>query len=314
MEKRESPSERRDPGRGRKESPREKREPGRERKASPRERKESPRERKELTRDDSLNSITPTSGLDHLVRHAIYRTWTPELDEDGNPVSRPSSPLRWSMQPLENLAERVKRKSFYEDSSASSSLDADDADLPSRLLALPNELQFLVISSLGLSDIERLRRTCQYYRQLLSPDYVRALVGGHLGLASQLTGHCQTCLESPERHGLILQTENQPLSSKCFSCSLQARELSVGTAVPLADASKAWVCRWCGWPVVGPHSWASEQFHISCYDGYYRVLWMFLLLGFAQFAVGVVAAALSLVYFRKELVVFAPTVVSPSLS
>lgn len=214
------------------------------------------------------------------------------------------------MQPLENIADRMrqKRKSWYDGDGS----PAED-DAPSRLLALPTELQFYVISYLGLSDLERLRRTCQYYRFLLSPEYVRALFGGQQGLASQLTGHCQDCLDTPGRNALILQSKNPPLSSKCFRCSVVDGELSVGAKVPLANAGKAWVCRWCGWPVTEAHSWASEQFHVGCHDRYYRVLWVFLFLGFAQFSAGIVAAALSLMYFRDELVVFAPTLVSCSL-
>jgi hypothetical protein len=276
------------------------------------------KEKREPWRDDKLNTITPTSGLDLLIRQALTRTTSQNyfFDEDGNPLSPPASPLRRSMQPLENIADRMrqKRKSWHDGGGSDESLGSGaglsaDADAPSRLLALPTELQFFVFAYLGLSDLERLRRTCQYYRHILSPEYVRALFGGYQGLASQLTGHCQNCLETPGRSSLILQPNTRPLSSKCFRCSVQARELSVGTNISLANTGKAWVCRWCGWPVAGSHSWANEQFHINCYDRYYRVLWAFLFLGFAQFSVGVVAAALSLVYFRHELVVFAPTVV-----
>lgn len=265
---------------------------------------------KKLLKDDRLNTITPTSGLDLLIRQTLARNSTIlyHFDEDGNPLIPPASPLRRSMQPLDSIADRLrqKRKSWYD----GNELDDEDASAPSQLLALPTELQFYVISYLGLSDLERLRRACQYYRFLLSPEYVRALFGGQAGLASQLTGHCQECLETPGRSSLILQPKNQPLSSKCFRCCVNEGELKTGEKLPLANAGKAWVCRWCGWPVVGPHSWANEQFHIACYDRYYRILWVFLFLGFAQFAVGVVAAALSLVYFRDKLVIFAPTVVS----
>ncbi|KAI0155672.1 hypothetical protein BJ166DRAFT_339226 [Pestalotiopsis sp. NC0098] len=273
--------------------------------------------------DGGLNTITPTSGLDLLIRQALARS-NPALqpawhfDEHGNPVLPPPSPLRRSVQPLEGIADRMrqKRKSWYDGQNE----DGDEDDnIPSRLLALPTELQFFVISYLALSDLERLRRTCQYYRFLLSPEYVRALFGGEQGLASQLTGHCQECLETPGRGALILQpprpgsNRGLPLSSsKCFRCSVADRDLKVGAYYPLAsnNSSRAWTCRWCGWPVAGAHSWASEQFHVACYDRYYRVLWVFMFLGFAQLAVGIVAASLCLVYFRHDLVVFAPTVVN----
>ncbi|ETS85662.1 hypothetical protein PFICI_03687 [Pestalotiopsis fici W106-1] len=323
--------------------------------------------RKSWDNDTGLNTITPTSGLDLLIRHALARSNTPAyFDEHGNPVLPPASPLRRSMQPLENIADRMrqKRKSWYDGQ------DEDDEDggeqgkgvVPSRLLALPTELQFLVISHLELSDLERLRRTCQYYRFLLSPEYVRALFGGRRKLAWHMTGHCQECLESPGRDKLILQIAPPPRasnnnrdttntiindnnitindnnsimddnniiddndgnlrppisrreiylpSSKCFTCSVRDRDLKIGVQYQLADGEGlgAWACRWCGWPVAFPSS--RYQFHIACYDRYYKVLWRFMYLGFAQLTVGIVAAALSLVYFRRELVVFVPTVIN----
>ncbi|KAH8203752.1 hypothetical protein TruAng_002045 [Truncatella angustata] len=193
---------------------------------------------RDLWKDDRLNTITPTSGLDLLIRQAVARNSSSAaafyfFDEDGKPISPPASPLRRSIQPLENMADRMrqKRRSWYDP-------DDDDHDRPaaeSRLLALPTELQFCVITYLGLSDIERLRRTSRYYRFLLSPEYVRALFGGQQGLASQLTGHCQRCLETPGRSSLILQLQQQqqqpngaPLSSKCFQCSVHERELKIG--------------------------------------------------------------------------------------
>lgn len=278
---------------------------------------------KKLLKDDRLNTITPSSGLDLLIRQVLAPrnsgTILYHFDEEGNPIRPPASPLRRSMQPLDNIVDRMrlKQKSWYD----GNEMEAE-TDEPSRLLNLPTELQFYIISYLGLSDLERLRRTCQYYRFLLSANYVRALFGGHAGLVSQLTGHCLSCISTPGRNSLILQhttpqdrnSENRArkpaISSKCFSCAVHDRELEVGKTVPLANMGKAWVCRWCGWPVAGPHSWANEQFHVGCYDRYYRVLWVFLSLGFAQFGAGIGAAVLSVVYFRDELVVFAPTVVS----
>ncbi|ORY59968.1 uncharacterized protein BCR38DRAFT_350055 [Pseudomassariella vexata] len=229
------------------------------------------------------------------------------------------------MQPLESFADRIKRKSSGASSTGSLSINPD---APSRLLALPLELQFLIFSSLAFGDLERLRRTCHYYRMLLSHEYIRELFekseqGGFLG---QLTSTCQTCLDAPGRSALVLQPrppvsrasqshphplhpKNHP-TAKCFRCAVQSRDLRVGTTVTLANSGIAWVCRWCGWPVVGPHSWAHEQFHVGCYDRYCRVLWIFMCLGFAQFAVGVVAATLALRYFKGEKVVLGPAVAS----
>ncbi|KAK8038516.1 hypothetical protein PG993_006927 [Apiospora rasikravindrae] len=266
-----------------------------------------------IEKRNSLNSITPTSGLEFLVRRGVeglHRVPSPVYDEDGNLV--PHSPLlRGAIMPLESIADRMREK--WEAANGA----AADPNAPSRLMALPLELHYMIIDQLRFGDVERLRRTCRFYHDLLTPDFVRDLFGGPQALASQFAGVCQVCHYMPDDEAnettpaLILQPGSHPLASKCFRCSVQNRELHVGDAVVLANAGRAWVCRWCGWPVVGgTHSWASEQFHGECYERYYRVLWCFLLLGFAQFSVGVVAGALSLAYFRQDLVVFVPAVIN----
>ncbi|KAF7521632.1 hypothetical protein G7054_g12393 [Neopestalotiopsis clavispora] len=312
--------------------------------------------------DTGLNSITPTSGIDLLIRQALARSTTPSYyDEHGNPVMPPASPLRRSMQPLENIADRMrqKRKSWYDGQIDDDEGNDNDvgggkgegkvAAVPTtRLLDLPTELQILVISHLALSDLERLRRTCQYYRFLLSPEYIRTLFGGRRRLAWHLTGHCHECLEEPGREKLILkqlpiprdnngignnnnlqhvhaashagprrQNIQRPIylpGSKCFNCSVRDGDLRVGTYFNLADGENkpTWPCRWCGWPVTDGGSWVHEQFHIPCYARYRRVLFVFMYLGIAQMLLGVVAATLNLVYLRHEAFVLAPTVVSSS--
>ncbi|KAK8133376.1 hypothetical protein PG984_005388 [Apiospora sp. TS-2023a] len=271
--------------------------------------------RAERRRRNSLNSITPTSGLEFLVRRGVegfHRPPSPIYDDEGN-LLPPRSPLIHSaIMPLEGLADRMREKWVAANGSA-----AADPNAPSRLMALPLELHYLIIDQMRFGDVERLRRTCRFYHDLLTPDFVRELFGGPQALASQFAGVCQVCHYMPDEEAnettpaLILQPGSQPLTSKCFRCSVQNHDLHVGDAVVLANAGRAWICRWCGWPVVGgTHSWASEQFHGDCYDRYYRVLWCFLMFGFAQFSVGVVAGALSLAYFRQDLVVFVPSVIN----
>ncbi|KAK8095025.1 hypothetical protein PG997_001710 [Apiospora hydei] len=255
-----------------------------------------------IEKRNSLNSITPTSGLEFLVRRGVeglHRVPSPIYDEDGNLVPPPpGSPL---------LRSAIHRRPHAREVEAANGAAADP-NAPSRLMALPLELHYMIIDQLRFGDVERLRRTCRFYHDLLTPDFVRELFGGPQALASQFAGVCQANETTP---ALILQPGSHPLASKCFRCSVQNHDLHVGDAVVLANAGRAWICRWCGWPVVGgTHSWASEQFHGACYERYYRVLWCFLLLGFAQFSVGVVAGALSLAYFRQDLVVFVPAVIN----
>ncbi|OTA96303.1 hypothetical protein M434DRAFT_375123 [Hypoxylon sp. CO27-5] len=264
----------------------------------------------QILRDSPLmdmNTITPTSGIDLLVRQGIEhlreKTANPTPDNDLGPTSPRSYRSRaWS----------GNYSCFQVDLSNS---EASSMIKPrSRILELPNELQYMIATYLGFGDMERLRRTCRHFRVLLNPDFVRAHFGGDELFIRQLTSHCQSCLSRPGRHSLIFYpaTDGRPPSSKCFQCSVQERHLHVGTRLQLANTRSAWVCRWCGWPISGSaaSSFAHQQFHAGCYDRYYHVLWGFLWLGFAQFAVGVVAAVLSLIYFRGDLLVFPPAIVS----
>ena len=202
---------------------------------------------------------------------------------------------------------------------------------PLNIRQLPAEIQLMVMSYLGFGDMERLRRTCQFYHLFLTPDYLRSHFGGDKALASQLVQHCQGCLEAPGRNGLILVDSSQALGSKCFRCAIMAdrqissssetdpkasRMLRVGTQLTFASRRRGWVCRWCGWPVIvgRDSSIAHEQFHYQCYARYYKVLWLFMAFGFAQFAIGVTAGTLALRYYRDVVVVFAPSVVSSKWS
>ena len=277
----------------------------------------------------SLNSITPTSGIEFLLRRGVegylYKPVEITYDANGNPVETPlHSPLRQSLRvpQLESIADRMR-----EAWTTANGEHTDVYDGPCRLLALPTELHLQIISLLGLGDLERLRRTCGFYRSLLTPEFVRDLFERRPGgLEGQFARVCQDCFANPDRADeLILQPRTRPrsvrsshggkpppLTAKCLRCSVRDRDCKVGEGVVLANGRRAWTCRWCGWPVVGTHSWASEQFHPRCYDGYYRILWTFMILGFVQFAIGIVAAVLSLRFFRDELSVLIPAVVRSS--
>ncbi|KAI2465607.1 hypothetical protein F4781DRAFT_18620 [Annulohypoxylon bovei var. microspora] len=261
-----------------------------------------------------MNTITPTSGIDFLVRHGIEhlreKTASPDREGDGRGPTSPRSYL--------STRSRV-RSGDYSCFQVGLSEQSSIAETRSRFIELPNELQYMIAAYLNFNEMERLRRTCRHFRFLLNPDFIRSHFGDDELFSRQLTSHCQSCLERPGRHSLILQqpppSADRPLSSKCFRCAVSSRDLHVGTSVKLASDRPAWVCRWCGWPIRGTAapSWAHEQFHAGCYDRYYRVLWGFLWLGFAQLAAGVVAAALSLIYFRGDMLVFPPAVASFAL-
>lgn len=275
----------------------------------------------------TLNSITPTSGLEFLLRRGVEgilsRPVEIRYDANGNVVETPLySPLRQSLRvpQLETIADRM-REAWV----AANGEHSDVYNGPCRLLALPDELHLQIISLLGLGDLERLRRTCTSYHRLLSPEFVRDLFARRPGgLEGQFARVCQDCFANPDRADeLILQPQTRPrsvrsshggrpppLTAKCLKCSVRDRDCKIGQGVVLANGRRAWTCRWCGWPVTGKSSWASEQFHRHCYDGYIRIFWKFMILGFVQLAIGVVATALSLHFFRDDPYVFIPAVIN----
>lgn len=274
----------------------------------------------------SLNSITPTSGIEFLLRRGVegflYRPTEVTYDANGNRVETLlHSPLRQSLRvpQLENIADRM-REAWV----AANGEHTDVYDGPCRLLTLPNELHLQVIGLLGLGDLERLRRTCGFYRNVLTPDFVRNLFARRPGgLEGQFSRVCQECFANPDHPDeLVLQQPTRPrsvrsshggkpppLTAKCVPCSVRDGDCKVGDAVVLASGKRAWTCRWCGWPIVREHSWTSEQFHPACYGSYYRTLLTFIMIGFVQLALGVVAGVLGIQFFRDQPSVFIPVVV-----
>ncbi|KAI1337377.1 hypothetical protein F5Y15DRAFT_160240 [Xylariaceae sp. FL0016] len=255
----------------------------------------------------AMNTITPTSGLDLLVHRGVDRLR--EVATSPGPETGAPSPMS-SLFPRRESSRRSQSRSRSRSRARNGDYSSID-DSPSRLLELPNELQYMIIAHLSsMGDIERLRRTCRFYHQFLSPEFIREHFGDDRLFAWQLRSHCRSCLANPGRSALILQPDTRPISAKCVDCSVRERNLKVGSRLNLANTRAAWVCRWCGFPITTAPSWSHEQFHINCYDRYYRVLWVFMCLGFAQFSAGIAAAALSLVYFRDSLSVFPPTVIT----
>lgn len=186
---------------------------------------------------------------------------------------------------------------------------------PRRLLTLPPELLLAILQQLDLADIMRLRKTCKHLHALASPEQIRTLMGP-AQLRMQLLGHCKTCLRhDPFRSGLLQPALNDPaypLASSCIDCAVKARDprIKVGRALMLANFDTAWVCRYCGLPIIEGAAFGHEQFHRFCYKRYNDRLLLFFLLGWLQWGLGIVAAALAWKYHRHAVLVFAPTVVS----
>lgn len=148
---------------------------------------------------------------------------------------------------------------------------------------------------------------------------MRALFGP-VNFRKEILGHCKVCLaralEGEEQGETLLLSESTdvgyPFSTVCIKCAFAAndRRLRVGQQVKLGNNESAWICRWCGWPIYEVHSSnANPHFHHSCERAFRSAMRRFRFIGWIQFALGVVAAALSWRYFRHAALAFAPTVV-----
>lgn len=185
---------------------------------------------------------------------------------------------------------------------------------PRTLTTLPPEIQIVILSFLEFGDILRLRRTSKHWYHFATPRLVRSIYGPET-FRAMLIEHCSLCLTYCPRDVTRLVTTRldpgYPLSSRCVRCTVQSGDgaVSVGRKTTLGNFVDYWTCRWCGWPVTADASTGHPQFHRACYDKYAVVLLAFFLLGWVQFFIGVVAAALAWRYFRRDVVVLAPTIV-----
>ncbi|KAK4159732.1 hypothetical protein QBC43DRAFT_293753 [Cladorrhinum sp. PSN259] len=184
------------------------------------------------------------------------------------------------------------------------------------LLNLPPEILLLILGHTPFADIIRLRQTCKFIRAFASPAQIRTLLGPEV-VSQQLHNHCKTCLlYDPFGRQLLLSPLSEqgghPLSNQCHDCALRRNDsrIKVGKKVCLADHEAVWVCRWCGYPISQAAAYGHEQFHRECYRGYNDALFFFFVLGFLQLFLGIVAGALAWKYFRKNVLVFAPSVAS----
>ncbi|KAL2760394.1 hypothetical protein ACRALDRAFT_1059788 [Sodiomyces alcalophilus JCM 7366] len=89
------------------------------------------------------------------------------------------------------------------------------------LLYLPMELQFLICSNLSFGDLQTLRRTSRFYRQLINLDFVRICLGS-IATDNELRFVCRTCMRYDEsRRRLVwpLSQRAQPPPSDGSSSS-----------------------------------------------------------------------------------------------
>jgi len=166
---------------------------------------------------------------------------------------------------------------------------------PRPIFSLPDEIHMLIIGNLPFADIERLRRSCQFYRNLITPSLVWAIFSPNL--RSTLLSHCYKCLRhDPDRTKLLCPDQlnpRYPLSSRCLDCASRDGYLVGGRKVVLANFTTAWVCHWCGYPAPwGDSSRVAPDFHSSCYSKFNTATNAFYLLGTIQAMVAIVTPAL----------------------
>ncbi|KAJ4405028.1 hypothetical protein N0V82_010390 [Gnomoniopsis sp. IMI 355080] len=237
-------------------------------------------------------------------------------------ITEPLSPSRSefeieSANSTPGFPEKLRRwSSHYKSADARSirsSLQATKKE-PRTLMTLPHELQIMVLSFLEFGDIERLRRASKYWYNFATPRLVRSIYGPDT-FRAMLIQHCRVCLTYCPRDVTRIVTTRldagYPLSSRCIKCTVQSKDgtVRIGRKVTLGNFTDYWTCRWCGWPITNDPSTGHHQFHRSCYDKYAVVLLAFFCLGWVQFFIGVVAAALSWHYFPHNSTILAPTIV-----
>lgn len=178
------------------------------------------------------------------------------------------------------------------------------SELLDHFLALPPELQLKVLSYLDFGDIERLRRTCRFFRARVSPPLVRALLAPDF--ARHVRHTCRLCLEQREDPEAILVGTpaadwRYPLSSRCVECVWRAKGFDVGRKYLMGNDASVFVCRWCGRPVAAQPAWNQPEFHKRCFKRYTQAVFLYYQMGVAQWVVVFVASALCWHYFRSRL-------------
>ena len=180
------------------------------------------------------------------------------------------------------------------------------------ITSLPPQLHVLILKRLSIADIQRLRRTTRIFNAHITKSLLRDNYGSHLDAV--LLSHCHLChARDPTRSTLLyadVSSPAYPFCSVCVSCAARRDELYAGKRVAMGNYRSAWVCRWCGYPVLADPAWREPLFHQRCYSWYGTVLLAYLFAGWLQLCAVVVGAALCLDNFRRVKMVLVPCIVS----
>lgn len=177
---------------------------------------------------------------------------------------------------------------------------------------LPPELQLKILAYLDFGDIERLRRSCRFFRASVTPSLVRSLLAGEFQREVRFT--CYLCLKRYDHGACLVSTDRHdaryPLSSRCVECVWKTKDFDVGRKYLMGSDVAVYVCRWCGRPVTTHPAWNQPEFHKRCFKRYTRAVFLYYLIGLAQWVLVFIGSGLVWHYFRHDLAVIGITVVS----
>ncbi|KAM0599723.1 hypothetical protein ACHAPN_001279 [Verticillium nonalfalfae] len=218
------------------------------------------------------------------------------------------------------------------------------------LLYLPMELQFLIGSHLDYGDLQNLRCTNQFYRQLIDINFVRTCLGS-LATDNSLRFVCRSCLrydgtgrrllwplapcaqpapsdgevsddgasiEAPPATSMTYCPDpSVPLAANCADCAVRQGQLCPGEYVLTEGGErKVRVCRWCGWPCTNDPAkeeyWprSARELHPRCAQIYQMVMVGYYILVCIRSGIAFVTYILLWRLFADNQVVVVPSVMA----
>ncbi|RYC66103.1 hypothetical protein CHU98_g178 [Xylaria longipes] len=184
----------------------------------------------------------------------------------------------------------------------------------SDLYSLPLELHYLILAHLDLESLLQLRRTSRLYYHVITTDLVRRLFIRN-GVASLgLTACCYECLSTPGLDRLVVDKNIGAFSwqSICFRCWSNRitvdYHINPWPVIQIANGDEGYICQFCNWPVVNNgHDDGVDRLHARCRARRRLVLFVWFVMAFLQFGIGVLCAVLAWTRYKHQ-----PGVLIPS--
>ncbi|KAM0328681.1 hypothetical protein ACHAQA_005093 [Verticillium albo-atrum] len=178
------------------------------------------------------------------------------------------------------------------------------------LLYLPMELQFLIGSHLGYGELQNLRCTNRFYRQLIDINFPAPSDGE--------VSDDDASIEAPPATSMTYCPDpSVPLAAHCADCAVRQGQLCPGEYV-LTEAGerKVRVCRWCGWPCgidrAKEEYWprSARELHPRCAQVYQMVMVGYYILVCIRSGIACVTYILLWRLFADNQVVVVPSVMA----